>query len=420
MNQTEQALERFALTGDEDAYSTGADFTFSDPEEVLTCPGYPLDIRWQPGERLDHLFEKRFSLMRETGAGNRVAVTAEDGELSYDGLERQANRLARHLIASGVRPGDRIGLLFSRSVWAYTAMLAVMKANAAYVPLDPGFPKDRIAFIAEDAAIRLVLTTADLRDHLDTLAADVICLDDARTAIDRQPPTAPDLSSNAPADDLCYIIYTSGSTGKPKGVAVEHRSICNFVRVAAEVYGIMPEDRVYQGMTIAFDFSVEEIWVPLYSGATLVAAPPGPSLVGRDLSQFLEARRITALCCVPTLLATLDDDLPSLRFILVSGEACPQNLVERWYSQGRTFLNVYGPTEATVTATWTMLVPDKPVTIGVPLPTYKILILDPGRTPAGGEGRHRGNLHRRHRAGARLRQPARPDRQGLHPGLPRA
>ena len=139
----------------------------------------------------------------------------------------------------------------------------------------------------------------------------------------------------------------------------------------------MPEDRVYQGMTIAFDFSVEEIWVPLYSGATLVAAPPGPSLVGRDLSQFLEARRITALCCVPTLLATLDDDLPSLRFILVSGEACPQNLVERWYSEGRTFLNVYGPTEATVTATWTMLVPDKPVTIGVPLPTYKILILAP-------------------------------------------
>jgi non-ribosomal peptide synthetase-like protein len=377
MNQTEQALERFALIGDEDAYSTRADFTFSDPEEVLTCPGYPPEIRWQPGERLDHLFEKRFSLLRETGAGNRVAVTAEDGELSYDDLERQANRLSRHLIASGVRPGDRIGLLFSRSVWAYAAMLGVMKANAAYVPLDPGFPKDRIAFIAEDAGIRLVLTTASLRGHLDTLAAEVICLDEVQPAIDREECTALDPPAESLADDLCYIIYTSGSTGKPKGVAVEHRSICNFVRVAAEVYGIMPEDRVYQGMTIAFDFSVEEIWVPLYSGATLVAAPPGPSLVGRDLSQFLEARRITALCCVPTLLATLDDDLPSLRFILVSGEACPQNLVERWYSQGRTFLNVYGPTEATVTATWTMLVPDKPVTIGVPLPTYKILILAP-------------------------------------------
>ena len=377
MNQTEQALESFALIADEDAYSTRADFAFSDPEEVLTCPGYPLEIRWQAGERLDHLFEKRFSLLRETGAGNRVAVSADDGELSYDDLDRQANRLSRYLVASGVRPGDRVGLLFSRSVWAYAAMLAVMKANAAYVPLDPGFPKDRIAFIAEDAGIRLVLTTAGLRDHLDTLAAEVICLDEVRTVIDRQRPDTPDLPADAVTDDLCYIIYTSGSTGKPKGVAVEHRSICNFVRVAAEVYGIMPEDRVYQGMTIAFDFSVEEIWVPLYSGATLVAAPPGPSLVGRDLFQFLETRRITALCCVPTLLATLDEDLASLRFILVSGEACPQNLVERWYSDGRTFLNVYGPTEATVTATWTMLVPNKPVTIGVPLPTYKILILAP-------------------------------------------
>src|SRR5919112_3351645 len=101
MNQTEQALESFALIADEDAYSTRADFAFTDPEEVLTCPGYPLEIRWQPGERLDHLFEKRFSWLRETGAGNRVAVTAEDGELTYDDLERQANRLSRYLIASG-------------------------------------------------------------------------------------------------------------------------------------------------------------------------------------------------------------------------------------------------------------------------------------------------------------------------------
>ena len=144
------------------------------------------------------------------------------------------------------------------------------------------------------------------------MPAEVVCLDQKQPLIEQQPEAALDLPASA-ADDLCYIIYTSGSTGKPKGVAVEHRSICNFVRAAAEVYGISPDDRVYQGMTIAFDFSVEEIWVPLYSGATLVAAPAGPSLVGNDLSQFLEVRRITALCCVPTLLATLDNDLPLLR-----------------------------------------------------------------------------------------------------------
>ena len=298
--------------------------------------------------------------------------------LSYDDLECRANQLARYLTGCGVRQGDRVGLLFSRSIWAYVAMLAVMKAGAAYVPLDPGFPKDRIAFISEDAGIRLFLTTAGLRSHLDSMKAEVVCLDQRQTLIGQQAPSAPSPPASAATDDLCYIIYTSGSTGKPKGVAVGHPAICNFVRAAAEVYGISPEDRVYQGMTIAFDFSVEEIWIPLYSGATLVAAPAGPSLVGNDLSQFLETRRITALCCVPTLLATLDNDLPLLRFILVSGETCPQNLVERWYSEGRTFLNVYGPTEATVTATWTLLAPNKPVTIGVPLPTYRILILVPG------------------------------------------
>jgi len=137
------------------------------------------------------------------------------------------------------------------------------------------------------------------------------------------------------------------------------------------------QDRVYQGMTIAFDFSVEEIWVPWMAGATLVPKPAGSSLLGLDLHEYLTDRRITALCCVPTLLATIEEDLPLLRFLLVSGEACPQDLIVRWHKPGRRFLNVYGPTEATVTATWTVLHPDRPVTIGQPLPTYTTVILDP-------------------------------------------
>jgi hypothetical protein len=154
------------------------------------------------------------------------------------------------------------------------------------------------------------------------------------------------------------------------------------VRVAAETYGIRPDDRVYQGMTIAFDFSVEEIWVPWMVGATLVPRPAGPSLLGGDLYDFLDSRAVTALCCVPTLLATLDRDLPRLRFLLVSGEACPQELIARWHRAGRRFLNVYGPTEATVTATWSVVDPEKPVTIGTPLPTYSVVILDPAEARA--------------------------------------
>ncbi len=192
---------------------------------------------------------------------------------------------------------------------------------------------------------------------------------------------------SAPADDLCYVIYTSGTTGRPKGVAITHASICNFVAVAAEVYGIVTDDRVYQGMTIAFDFSVEEIWVPWASGATLVPKPGRTSLLGAELDCFLAERQVTALCCVPTLLSTLDSEQTRLRLLLVSGESCPQDLVARWYRPGLRLLNVYGPTEATVTATWTLLHPGRRVTIGVPLPTYSAVILDPAadRTLAPGE-----------------------------------
>ncbi len=126
-------------------------------------------------------------------------------------------------------------------------------------------------------------------------------------------------------------------------MAVGHASICNFVRVAAEAYGITRDDRVYQGMTIAFDFSVEEIWVPWMCCATLVPKPDGGKLLGLDLGAFLRERQVTALCCVPTLLATLEEDLPELRFLLVSGESCPRDLIARWHRPGRRFLNVYGP-----------------------------------------------------------------------------
>jgi non-ribosomal peptide synthetase-like protein len=256
-----------------------------------------------------------------------------------------------------------------------------MKINAAYVPLDVGFPPDRIGYILSDAGVGFVLSLSYICDRVEGLedfAPGLLYLDVAGDGVLAQDSTRlTDAERGEPVDDLAYLIYTSGTTGHPKGVAIGHASICNFVRVAAEVYGLRDDDRVYQGMTVAFDFSVEEIWVPWMAGATLVPKPAGPSLLGPELHQFLTERRITAMCVVPTLLATIEDDLPLLRFLLVSGEACPQDLIARWYRRGRRFLNVYGPTEATVTATWTTLEPSRPVTIGRPLPTYSIVVLDP-------------------------------------------
>ncbi|MFC5066379.1 AMP-binding protein, partial [Actinomycetospora atypica] len=144
-------------------------------------------------------------------------------------------------------------------------------------------------------------------------------------------------------------------------------------------------------MTISFDFSVEEIWPTWAVGATLVAGPTDERRLGADLADFLDEARITVLYCVPTLLATIPRDLPGLRAIMVGGEACPAELVERWSRGGRRMLNTYGPTEATVTATWCELLPGRPVTIGRPLPTYSAELIDPEdpghrRTPAGGIG----------------------------------
>ncbi|MEV6983052.1 Pls/PosA family non-ribosomal peptide synthetase [Sphaerisporangium sp. NPDC051017] len=330
------------------------------------------------GGRLGVLFEEQCDRLRATGHADAAAVDAGGVVLTYDELDARANRLARHLIRRGARPGDRIALLSDHAVHAYVGMLAVLKINAAYVPLDAGFPPDRLAYILRDAAVRMVLTLGHLRDRVPGAA--LLCLDEAEDAIAAEDAHRLTREEHGdPADDLCYIIYTSGSTGRPKGVAVEHASICNFVRVAAATYGLRADDRVYQGMTIAFDFSVEEIWVPWICGATLVPRPPGASLIGRELGEYLRDNRVTALCCVPTLLSTLDEDVPGLRFLLVSGEACPADLVRRWHRPGRRFLNVYGPTEATVSATWTTLRPGRPVTLGVPLPTYSVVILDPDR-----------------------------------------
>ncbi|MET8139637.1 Pls/PosA family non-ribosomal peptide synthetase [Sphaerisporangium sp. NPDC005288] len=366
------------------------------PGHVLVGASGPYTSRRWDGERLHHLFEDLCDRLRTAGEQDRRAVDAGEVTLTYEELDARANRLARHLLGRGTRPGDRVALVFDQAVWSYAGMLAVSKIGATYVPLDPGFPADRIAYIVQDAGVRAVLTLTHLRDRVEHAGAPILCLDEAEPLIEaedgrrltrdecgeRREHSAHDEHSEhdehgQPAGELCYIVYTSGSTGRPKGVAVEHTSICNFVRVAVDAYGIAPGERVYQGMTIAFDFSVEEIWVPLLSAATLVPRPPGATLLGRDLADFLRARRVTALCCVPTLLATLEEDLPGLRFLLVSGEACPADLVRRWHRPGRRFLNVYGPTEATVTATWAVLDPARPVTLGVPLPTYAVAVLDP-------------------------------------------
>lgn len=331
-----------------------------------------------------------------------TAVICKSSHLTYLELDKRANRLAHWLIAHGGGANRPIGILLERSLDTYVALLGVLKAGAAFVPLDPSFPADRISFIAEDAGLQLLITTSALCERINAAPCPLLELDQATEELTIQAETRPPIDVDPTS--LCYIIYTSGTTGRPKGVAISHANITNFLRVVTPIYDIRREDRVYQGMTIAFDFSFEEIWPTWIVGATLIAGPTDSRRLGHELASFLIAHNITTFYCVPTLLATIDRDIPSLRSLFVGGEACPADLVRRWSCPQRRMLNTYGPTETTVTATWCELLPDRPVTIGTPLPTYCVYILDEHLRPLndgksgeiciGGPGVAIGYLHR--------------------------
>ena len=334
---------------------------------ILTCPDVDNTIRWTYSERLEQLFERRC----DQSPDDKIAVITEEAALTFRELDDRANQAARYLIERGLRGGDRVGVLFDKSVHGYIGLLAVLKAGCAYVPLDASFPEDRIAYILEDAGMRAIVSVSRFAEKLAAFDVDCLFLDEAEEAVHAKPATRlTEEEKPGESDQLFYIIYTSGTTGKPKGVAIDHAGICNFVKVAGEVYGIGETDRAYQGMTLAFDFHVEDLWVPLISGATLIAGRSGVSLFGADLHTFLLENQVTVFPCVPTLWATIEDDLPDVRVILLSGEDVPHHLVVRWHREGRRILNAYGPTECSVSSTLRVLEPSSPVTIGKPLPTY--------------------------------------------------
>src|SRR5260370_4379700 len=174
---------------------------------------------------------------------------------------------------------------------------------------------------------------------------------------------------------LCYVVYVSGSSGRPKGVMSEHRSASDLVCAEARIFAVRPEDRVYQGFSLSFDASVEEVWLAFHAGATLVAATPEMAHAGPDLPRLLAESGVTVLSCVPTLLLMLTKDVPTVRLLILGGEACPEQIGERWARPGRRVVNTYGPTDATVIATYPDLRPGNPVTIGRAVPRYRVHLL---------------------------------------------
>jgi non-ribosomal peptide synthetase-like protein len=330
----------------------------------------------------------RFSLLHEffeaqvDARPEAIALIVEGRRITYGEIEQQANRLARYLRKRWVGPGSLVAILLPRSLDAYIAILGTLKAGAAYLPLDPEYPADRIDYILRDSKAEMLLTTPTLLSRNRGFHGNMIALDMGIDAIRSEEPTRLPIGAvGVGPDDLCYVIYTSGSTGRPKGVQVGHRSVCNLVEAEAQIFQVTPEDRVCQIASLSFDLSVEEIWLAFQAGASLVPAPHELSHGGPDLSKFLLDHQVTVLSSVPTLLSMIEEEIPTLHLLILGGEACPENLVARWARPGRRIVNTYGPTETTVTATHADLTPGKPVTIGRPLPGYYIRILDENLQP---------------------------------------
>ncbi|WP_139488459.1 non-ribosomal peptide synthase/polyketide synthase [Brevibacillus dissolubilis] len=322
---------------------------------------------------------EKFELQAQETPDQTAVVYGGEQSLTYAELNLRANQLAHHLQKLGAGPDKLVGICVERSIEMIVGILGVMKAGAAYVPIDPAHPQERIAYMIEDTQTGIVLTQSALADCLPDTGATVICLDSETFAA--EPTDTP--KSGVTSRNLAYVIYTSGSTGNPKGVMIEHHSAVNAAQALRQAFEVDAASRVLQLTSFSFDVSVGEIMTTLLSGATLFMEHRDALLPGPELNRIIREHRITTILTVPAVVAAMpEDEFPDLRTLVVGGEALSRELVAR-YAPGRNFLNAYGPTEATIATTFERCIPNgQTPTIGRPLPNMKLYVLDDQLQPA--------------------------------------
>ncbi|MFE5486109.1 amino acid adenylation domain-containing protein [Streptomyces sp. NPDC056527] len=365
-----------------------------------------------PGDSFPALFEARVARTPDA-----LALVHEDTELSYAELDRRANRIAHWLIERGVGRDVVVGLSLRRSPELLCCLLGILKAGGVYLPLDPDYPAERLAFMVEDTRPKVLITTGDVLAKLPAEAQDVLRLavDDPGTTeeLAALPDRAPgDAERRAPLrpEDLAYVIYTSGSTGRPKGVAVTHRGIPNLARSYIERFALDENSRFLQFSSINFDPTFCEMCCTLLSGAAVILTSP-EELLSPDRQRALTARfRPTHITFSPTILGSMAEDaLADVPYVMVAGEACPPGLAATW-SRGRTMINAYGPTEATVDTLYWECGSAGPafeadsVPVGRPVHNTRVYVLDAALRPVApgvtgelyiaGHGLARGYLNR--------------------------
>lgn len=342
---------------------------------------------------------------------DNIAVVYADQQITYSQLNNQANQLAHYLQKLGVKPDVMVGICMERSLEMVIALLGVLKAGGAYLPIDPLYPRERIAWIVEDAQMPAILTQQRLLDILSEHRGEIICLDTNWDLIAQESEANP--VSNVTIDRLAYVIYTSGSTGKPKGAMLPHRAICNHMLWMQAEFPLTATDKVLQKTPFSFDASVWEFYAPLLVGAQLLMAQPEGHQDSNYLIQLIIKQKVTILQVVPTLLRMLLEhrdirNCTSLKRVFCGGEALPIELQENFFDYSKAdLINLYGPTETCIDATfWTGQrgTSTRVVPIGRPIANTQVYILDKHLRPVpigvtgelhiGGAGLARGYLNR--------------------------
>lgn len=335
-----------------------------------------------------------------------IAVAMDGQILTYQDLHGHSNRLSHHLRRLGIGRGDLIGVCLSRSPSMVVALLGIMKSGAAYVPLDPNFPPDRVAFMVEDSCSRVIVTSSDLLDRVPLNGRHAICLDRERDTIERES-SATRLDGPGP-EDVVYVMYTSGSTGKPKGVEISHRALVNFLWSMRGIPGCTNRDVLLSVTTLSFDIAGLELYLPLIVGGRVELVSRQVASDGRLLKKRVDDIRPTIMQATPaTWRMLLDAGWGEAKQMtaLCGGEALPRALADQLLPQVGALWNMYGPTETTIWSTLSKVEPaPSDITIGKPIANTQVYILDAARQPVpigvpgelyiGGEGLAGGYRHR--------------------------
>lgn len=373
-----------------------ADLALMTPEQQRELLS-PSQAIWHIDECVHARFERQ--VQRTPDA---IAVTSDDVSLTYAELNGRANAVAQRLVSMGAGPDVLVALCMERSVSMLAGLLGILKAGAAYLPMDLRYPADRVAFILEDAGVPLLVTQRSLEATLPLHKARVLFLDDVSESRNEN------IGTRATVDNLAYVIYTSGSTGKPKGVEITHRSVTNVVHSFQELLQCGPDDLLVATTTLSFDIHVLELFTPIQAGSRLVIATDEQAQEPALLIPLLESSGATIYQATPVRYRMLLDagwkGMPNLQ-LLCGGEKLSRELADQLLERCATLWNVYGPTETTVWSSAARIEADgQPITIGQPIANTTLYVLDarmkptavgaPGELFIGGDGVARGYLKR--------------------------